>query len=65
MIKDFHDLDKEALAFRYAINKNKVVIPLPDRLIDLQNIRDVMEGVDGFFTGVDGQLDAYTSAVDW
>ena len=64
VIKDFHDLDKSALAFRYSRNKKGALIGLPDRMIDLQSIRDVMEGVPIFFDGVDGQLDAHTSAVD-
>ena len=65
VIKDFHDLDKSALAFRYSRNKKGALIALPDGMIDLQNIRDVMEGVSHFFDGVDGQLDANASAVDW
>jgi hypothetical protein len=65
VIKDFHDLDKSALAFRYSRNNKGALIGLPDRMIDLQNIRDVMKGVSIFFDGVDGQLDAHSSAVDW
>lgn len=65
VIKDFHDLDKSALAFRYSRNKKGAVIALPDGMIDLQNIRDVMCGVSHFFDGVDGQLGAHSSAADW
>jgi hypothetical protein len=65
LIKDFHDLDKSALAFRYSRNKNGALIALPDGMIDLQNIREVMEGVSHFFDGVDGQLDHNAGAVDW
>jgi hypothetical protein len=65
IVKDFHDLDKANIAFRYPTNKNGEIINLPKSSIDLENIRDVMEGVDGFFSGVDGQLDANASAVDW
>lgn len=65
VIKDFHDLDKSALAFRYSRNKKGVLIALPDGMIDLENIRDVMEGISGFFDGADGLLDANSSAVDW
>ncbi len=65
VIKDFHDLDKSALAFRYSRNKKGVLIALPDGMIDLENIRDVMEAISGFFDGADGLLDANSSAVDW
>jgi hypothetical protein len=65
VIKDFHDLDKSALAFRYSRNKKGAIIALPDGMIDLQNIRDVMDGASNFFDGVDGELDAHSSAVDW
>ena len=64
VIKDFHDLDKSAMAFRYSRDKEDVLIALPDGMIDLENIRDVMEAVNNFFDGADGQLDANSSAVD-
>ena len=65
LIKDFHEVDKSALAFRYSQNKMGALIALPDVMIDLQNIREVMEGVSHFFDGVDGQLDYNSGAVDW
>jgi hypothetical protein len=65
IVKEFHDLDKSSFAFRYSRNKLGATIPLPDDSIDLQNVKDVMEAVDNFFSGVDGELDANVSAVDW
>lgn len=65
VIKDFHDLDKSALAFRYSWDKNGALIALSDRVIDFENIRDVMEAVSHFFDGVDGHLDANSSAAEW
>ena len=35
---------------------------LPDYPIDLRNTRDIMEGIDNFFSGVYGQLDDNVSA---
>lgn len=61
VIKDFHDLDKSGQAFRYADAKHGT-FDLPDYLIDLQNTRQVMKGVDNFFSGVYGQLDNRVSA---
>ena len=65
VIKDLHDLDGSALTFRYSCDKNGVLISMPDKLIDLNNIRDVMEGISHFFEGADGQLDANSSAIEW
>lgn len=65
LIKDFHDLDKSALAFRYSERTDGVVIKLPDGAIDLENVRDVMKGLSHFFDGADGLLDANTSASPW
>jgi hypothetical protein len=56
IVKDFHDLDRNALAFRYSKNKKGTTILLPDNPIDLQNVQHVMEAVDNFFKGVDGML---------
>jgi hypothetical protein len=58
VIKDFHDLDRTALTFRYSRDKGGTLLSLPDDLIDLGNIRDVMEAVGNFFEGADGQLSA-------
>jgi hypothetical protein len=65
VIKDFHDLDKTALAFRYSHDRKAALINLPERMIDLENLRDVMEGVGHFFDGADAQLDAHSSEMDW
>jgi hypothetical protein len=58
VVKDFHDLDREAIAFRYSRKTNGVTILLPDQPIDLENVPHVMEAVDHFFKGVDGILSA-------
>ena len=65
IIKDFHDSDGSGQAFRYPSSKSGTLVKLPEYEIDLQNIQDVMEGVDHFFSGVDGQLDSHCSAADW
>lgn len=65
LVKDFHELDRSSLAFRYHSDKNGMVISLPEGVVDVDNIRDVMNGVSNFFNGVDGQLDANSSAAPW
>ena len=65
VVKDFHELDRSGQVFRYYSSKNGIPVSLPDYPIDLQNIRDVMEGVANFFLDVDGRLDANSSATDF
>ena len=61
VIKDFHDLDRSRQTFRYSNAKNGT-FTLPDYPVDLRNTRDIMEGIDNFFSGVYGQLDDNVSA---
>lgn len=56
IVKDFHDLDKTGIGFRYSNNKDGLTIKLPDTPIDLGNVKNVMEAVDNYFSGVDGYL---------
>lgn len=62
IVKDFHDLDKSGITFRYSWEKNGRTIKLPNHMVDLENIRDVMEGIAGYFTGLDSWLDDLKSA---
>jgi hypothetical protein len=65
LLKEFHDLDTSAEAFRYPVKKKDgSLIPLPDIAIDLINLREVMEGLEHFFSGADGYLDHLRSASD-
>lgn len=64
IIKEFHGLDKTGLSFRYSANKNGALIPLPNGLIDLANMRDVMSGISRFFSGADIMLDAHASCTE-
>ena len=57
IVKDFHEVDEYAMAFRYSKDKNGATIPLPDMRVDLENMQRVMEAVDNFFKGADGMLD--------
>ena len=56
IVKEFHDVDKSALAFRYSKNKNGKMMKLPNNSIDLENMQRVMEAVNNFFKGADGML---------
>lgn len=63
IIKDLHDIDKTSMNFRYALNKKGTLNKLPEGMIDLSNIREVMQGVSHFFDGADGQLNETISAI--
>ena len=57
VIKEFHDMDRYATAFRYSTNRDGTRIDLPDIRIDLENLQQVMEAVNNFFEAVDGMLE--------
>ncbi|WP_102227148.1 hypothetical protein [Acidimangrovimonas sediminis] len=63
VIKDYHELDKSGVNLRYGWGKDGHEIKLPDRMIDLENLRDVMEGIANYFGGLDGWLDDQRSTV--
>ena len=63
IVDEFHSIDASSFSFRYATSKGRNLVPLPRISIDLENLRDVMEGVNSFFVGADGQLDHITSAI--
>jgi hypothetical protein len=63
IVTEFDSIDPGALSFRYSTTKKGQVVDLPDFAIDLDNLREVMEGVNNFFIGVDGQLDHNSSAI--
>jgi hypothetical protein len=65
IVLEFHQLDPSSFAFRYSTNKKGALVDLPDIPIDLENIRDVMEGVNNFFEGLDGQCSELSSVVDY
>jgi hypothetical protein len=65
IVKDFHDWDRIAMAFRYSDDKNGIGFKLPDYPIDLSNIRSVMQAVGRFFFGVEGQLEDIIASGDF
>ncbi|MCA1377642.1 MULTISPECIES: hypothetical protein [unclassified Bradyrhizobium] len=62
VIRELDRIDPGSFAFRYAETKGGADIKLPPYAIDLANMRDVMKGVDHFFNGLDGLLDANSSS---
>jgi hypothetical protein len=64
LIKEFHDLDARAEAFRYPVKKDGTLVDLPNDAINLIDLREVVESLENFFCGADGYLDHLCSAID-
>jgi len=64
LIKEFHDLDARAEAFRYPVKKDGTSIDLPNDAFNLSDLRGVLESLENFFSGADGYLDNLCSASD-
>lgn len=62
LVKEFHELDRAGINLRYGWAKSGRAMRLPKQSIDLENLRDVMEGIAGYFLGLDGWLDDLRSA---
>jgi hypothetical protein len=61
IIKEFHDVDGSALAFRYSKHRDGVCIRLPNGSVDLANLAGTMEQMARFLDGTDALLDELTS----
>lgn len=64
ILEDFDQIDKSAQTFRYPEDMRGNFIELPEEYFDLQNIRDVMQGVFNYFDAVYSQLDDYCSGME-
>jgi hypothetical protein len=64
LIKEFHELDARAEAFRYPVKKDGTLIDLPNDAFNLTDLRGVVESLENFFSGADGYLDELCSASD-
>jgi hypothetical protein len=64
-VAEFHKVDRSSYAFRYGTSKDGKCVPLPNGVIDLLNVQNVMDGVNNFFVGADGELESRTSAMPW
>jgi len=62
-VLEFHRMDKHSFTFRYAMDKSGVAYPVTTDRIGLARLRDVMNGIFGFFRGCDGYFEAVTGAM--
>lgn len=62
-ILEFEDMDPHSFTFRYATDR-KTGLPYPVQVdrIDLARLKDVMNGIGGFFDGCEGYLDELSNA---
>lgn len=57
-ITQFHEFDKSSFRFRYPIDKKLNPVLDEEQFIDLLNLKQRMDELDNFFSGVDGHLNA-------
>jgi hypothetical protein len=62
IIAEFAKVDPGSFSYRYPVDTKGVPIPLAHEQLDLATLADVMEALDGYFTGCDGYLDHLQSA---
>lgn len=62
IISEFCKIDPQSFSLRYPTDKKGKPIPVSVEELDLTQLKDVMNGVAGFFTGCDGYFDSLISA---
>jgi len=62
IIAEFATVDQRSFSYRYPVDTKGQAMELAHEHLDLAALADVMKGVDGFFGGCDGYLDALQSA---
>lgn len=62
IVAEFSTVDPRSFSYRYPVDTQGRPIELAHDYMDLSALADVMDGVDGYFTGCDGCLDALESA---
>ncbi len=62
IVAEFSTVDPRSFSYRYPVDTQGRPIALTHAYMDLSALADVMEGVEGYFTGCDGYLDALESA---
>jgi hypothetical protein len=60
-VAEFAHIDPNSFAFRYPVDRKGQPVEIDMDRIDLLQLRDVMEGIHGYFMGTDGYLDNLTA----
>jgi hypothetical protein len=61
-IAEFAKIDERSMSFRYPTDRKGNPLALGIDRLDLERLRDVMEGLAGYFNGVDGYLSSLKDA---
>lgn len=56
IVHQFHDVEIQSDKWRYSADGSGSFFKIKYKFLDLKNLKDVMEGIDNFFSGADGQL---------
>lgn len=56
IISEFARVDPRSFSYRYPVDTNGNLVNLTHREVDLRRLADVMNGLDGYFSGCDGYL---------
>lgn len=62
IIAEFGNLDPRSFSFRYPRDNQGTPVPLAKDRLDLIRLKDVMDGVFGYFSGTDGYLSDLVNA---
>lgn len=62
VIAQFGNVDPGSFSHRYPCDRFGNPIPLAQERMNLETLKDVMDGVFGYFTGTDGYLDSLANA---
>lgn len=62
IVAEFAKVDPGSFSYGYPVNRKGNRIPIAHHELDLAVLADVMEALEGYFTGCDGYLDQLQSA---
>jgi hypothetical protein len=62
IVAEFAKVDPKSFSYRYPVDTKGNPIPIAHNELDLTVLADVMEALDGYFSGCDGYLDALMTA---
>jgi hypothetical protein len=63
IVAEFAKVDPNSYSYRYPVDIRGDPIPIAHEYLDLIALADVMNGLEGYFSGCDGYLDSLRSAV--
>ena len=62
IVAQFAKVDRDSSSHRYPCDTKGNPLPVIQDRVDLQTLKDVMDGAFGYFSGCDGYMDALASA---